>query len=277
MPLKRRNFVFEVSGRKSVEWRGPSRKGEAHFFNALSLLFPKGERLFMQALQDYREHPAVKADNALVADIKGFIGQEAQHTRVHLDYNEQIQAECPITSHLNQVTAVIVGAAQKLPRAHRLAITVALEHYTAILAAQILQQKHLLEDCDPEYAALWLFHSIEECEHRSVSFDVWTKAQGQGATAYLARCLAMVLVSPIFWATVTYYYAQLSHRDCATGLWATLKGHAQVARTLLGRNGVLTAALADFADFFKPSFHPSQHDVDTAMIAAFARLSQARA
>ncbi|MFP5449571.1 MAG: metal-dependent hydrolase, partial [Alphaproteobacteria bacterium] len=45
-------------------------------FNALSLTFPDGERLFMDAVRHYRDRVSGK----LAEDVRGFIAQEAIHS-----------------------------------------------------------------------------------------------------------------------------------------------------------------------------------------------------
>ena len=59
-----------------------------HFFNALSLLFPAGERFFMDSVRNYRDRIH---DPVLRKQVLGFIGQEAMHTREHVDYNDLLQ------------------------------------------------------------------------------------------------------------------------------------------------------------------------------------------
>jgi hypothetical protein len=52
--------------------------------NVLSLLFPPGERFFMDAVRAFRGQ--VK-DPSLLAQVRGFLGQEALHSREHKVFN----------------------------------------------------------------------------------------------------------------------------------------------------------------------------------------------
>ena len=66
-----------------------------------------------------------------------------------------------------------------LPRRRRLAITAALEHYTATLAECLLSKPEaqaLLGETEVRSLLLW--HALEESEHKAVAFDVYRAAGG---------------------------------------------------------------------------------------------------
>ena len=50
-----------------------------------------------------------------------------------------------------------------MPRSLRLAITAGAEHYTATMAALLLESG-MLEDCDPTMRSLMTWHALEEIE-----------------------------------------------------------------------------------------------------------------
>ncbi|WP_417545759.1 metal-dependent hydrolase [Marinobacter sp.] len=53
------------------------------------LKFPDGEQQFINVVRLYRDRIE---DPKLKAEIRGFIGQEALHSREHKDYNEALKA-----------------------------------------------------------------------------------------------------------------------------------------------------------------------------------------
>ena len=57
-----------------------------------------------------------------------------------------------------------------------LAATMALEHFTAILAHQLLADPRHLEGAEREAADLWRWHACEEIEHKGVAYDTWLHA-----------------------------------------------------------------------------------------------------
>ena len=52
----------------------------------------------------------------------------------------------------------------------------ALEHFTAILAHELLADPRHLAGADPATAALWRWHATEEIEHKGVAYDTWLHA-----------------------------------------------------------------------------------------------------
>lgn len=71
-----RDIRFDVAAAKDRRWLGGDPVGTA-VFNALSLTFPDGERMFIDAVRHYRDCVSGK----LADDVKGFLAQEAIHSR----------------------------------------------------------------------------------------------------------------------------------------------------------------------------------------------------
>ena len=61
---------------------------KSHLFNAMSVLFPEGERFFIHSVRHFREQ--IK-DPLLLEQIRGFIGQEGHHSREHELYNQRLR------------------------------------------------------------------------------------------------------------------------------------------------------------------------------------------
>src|SRR5207244_3358365 len=97
------------------------------------------------------------------------------------------------------------------PKGH-LAVTIALEHFTAIMADAMLTNDGVLEGADPRMAALWRWHAIEETEHKAVAFDVY-KTVAPGFLGWLRRCLIMLSATVIFWTHTLLNYFHFTHRD----------------------------------------------------------------
>ena len=77
--VKPRHLRFDVRTELRTLWHGNDAFRTA-FFNALSLQFPDGEQQFINAVRLYRDQIT---DPKLKEEIKGFIGQEALHSREH--------------------------------------------------------------------------------------------------------------------------------------------------------------------------------------------------
>ena len=156
--------------------------------DGLSIFLPEGERFFIRSLKHYG--PKL-GDPELAAEINGYSVQEAYHTREHEEYNRALAAlgydvekmEAPIRAGFEIVKNPL----------HRLAITCAIEHMTATLSTLTLRHPELLDNAAPAYRRLWMWHALEELEHKAVALDV-LKAATPGMSRwkrYMVRVLGM--------------------------------------------------------------------------------------
>ena len=81
------HFHFETAERRDWHSGDPAK---TIFFNALSVTFPEGEKFFMDSVKAYRDQIE---DPVLRDQIKGFLIQEAMHTREHVGYNKELDAQ----------------------------------------------------------------------------------------------------------------------------------------------------------------------------------------
>jgi len=254
MPI-RRDLRFNLPADRIRDWHshGPQ---VTHFFNALSVFFPVGERFFIASVRNYRDRVA---DPGLKKAVSVFIGQEAMHGREHERYNQLIQDGGMPVKGMERLVARVLGFAQKLtPQSWQLATTLALEHQTAILADLLLSNPDLLVGSDPAFRRLWQWHALEETEHKAVAYDVWNEAVGTSGVAYLVRGTSMVVTSLVFWALVATFSIRMIETDPATR--RRPGGYLDLANFLFGRQGMFRASLPAWRGYFKRSFHPWQHD-----------------
>ena len=119
-------------------------------------------------------------DPELSAQVAGFIGQEVTHGREHRALNERLQQMGYPTRRVDRMVRFDLRQAERRlgPRVC-LAITAALEHYTATLAETLLikpEAQALLGQNEVRSMLLW--HALEESEHKSVAFDVYRAVGG---------------------------------------------------------------------------------------------------
>src|SRR6202011_5293168 len=79
----------------------------------------------------------------------------------------------------------------------RLAVTVALEHYTAIMAENVFRDGSL-EQAHPTMRALLLWHAAEEIEHRAVAFDVLREVNPSHALRMAGLAVSGTMLG-VFW------------------------------------------------------------------------------
>src|SRR4051812_32031257 len=84
-----RNLHLDIPADTPRHWMGGD-PYSSHLMNAFSLLFPPGERFFMEAVRAFRSQIT---DPALLAQIRGFLGQEALHSREHKVFNDWLKKQ----------------------------------------------------------------------------------------------------------------------------------------------------------------------------------------
>jgi predicted metal-dependent hydrolase len=149
----------------------------SHVVAVLSAMFPEGEDFFVRAVRRYADR---FEDPQLQVQVRGFIGQEVTHGREHRALNERLQQMGYPTGRVDRSTKRGLALYERFaPPMMPLAMTAALEHYTATLAETLLTSERaqaLLGDSEVRSMLLW--HALEESEHKAVAFDVFRAAGG---------------------------------------------------------------------------------------------------
>lgn len=230
------------------------------FFNALSITFPRGEAFFIDSVRAFRDGVPGK----LAGEIAAFIKQEVVHSREHLAFNRQVTDQGYDVSRLDADVTMVLDLAYGRPPVLRLAATMALEHFTAILAHELLRDPRYLEGADTELAALWRWHAIEEIEHKGVAHDTWVHATRDWPRLkrWWVKTLMMLIVTRHFLHHRARGMMELLRQDGITGFraWGGLLRYA------LLRPGILRRVALPWASYFLPGFHPWKVD-DRALIA----------
>ncbi|WP_106640073.1 metal-dependent hydrolase [Allosphingosinicella vermicomposti] len=250
-------------------WLGGDPVGTA-LYNALSATFPKGEAFFVESVRAFREGASPK----LAAEIKAFVRQEVMHSREHVAFNKRaVEAGYDLRPLDEQVDYRLDIVRVRHPIA-ALAATMALEHFTAILAHELLRDPRHLADADAESAALWRWHAIEEIEHKGVAYDTWMHATRDWPrfARWKVKAKVMLLVTHNFLVDRTKGALELLRQDGLAGprVWARLFWFA------FGNPGMMRKILGAWASYFLPGFHPWNHDDRALIEREEKRLSAAR-
>jgi len=229
------------------------------FHNALSVTFPKGEAYFVESVKAYRDGVPPK----LAVEIRAFTQQEVMHSREHLAFNRRVIDNGYDISRLERAVDESLAEARTRPAIVNLIATAALEHYTAILAVMALRDSRYFKGVDAAQADLWRWHAIEEIEHKGVAYDTYLYATRDwpARRRWLLRAITMVKVTRIFWVKRIIGTLDLLAQDGITG-W---RAKARFAWYLLGYPGLMRRLMLPIAAFFRPGFHPWDHD-DRALI-----------
>jgi predicted metal-dependent hydrolase len=244
-------------------WLGGNPYGSA-LYDALSITFPKGEAFFVESVRAFRDG----APPRLAEEIRAFTTQEVMHSREHVAFNKRaVEAGYDIAPLEKRVDERLEETKTRPPIIN-LAATMALEHFTAVIAHQLLGNPRHLKGADPQSAALWRWHSIEEIEHKGVAFDTWLFATRDWPRwkRWLVKSRVMMKVTRNFFVERTHGALILLAQDGIKGprAWAGLFWYALVAP------GMFRKILGAWIRFFLPGFHPWNQD-DRALIETAER------
>ena len=100
---------------------------------------------------------------------------------------------------------------------------------------------------------LLFWHAVEESEHKAVAFDVLKEVDD----SYLLRAGMMAFVTTMLLSCIALLSLRLMRQDGQARSW---RAWGRYARTLLGRHGFFTRMIGDYLDYYRPGFHPGDHD-----------------
>lgn len=222
------------------------------FFNALSMSFPMGEQFFIDSVRAGLAALPADARPRFEAEVRGFIGQEATHRRIHALFNGHLERQGLVNHWEPRIRRRLRALDGKDIRAS-LAVTAATEHFTAILAEYLLGNPAALAGAETRLVTLWQWHASEEAEHRSTAFDLYRALGG----SELWRLRLFRLVTFHF---ITDVLRQTLHNLWRDGSWRRASTWRGAARFLFGDNGLWTQMRGPWRDYLRHDFHPAQRE-----------------
>ena len=232
------------------------------WFNALSATFPRGETLFIDAVKAFREG----APPRLAAEIRAFIKQEVNHTREHLAFNRAAGAAGYELGAIDARVEKLLGDVYARPKHAWLAVTIALEHFTAMFAHEFLAHPQHFVGADGEQAELWRWHAAEEIEHKGVAYDTWLHATKDWSRwkRWKVKSLLMLVITKRF---VTHRFRDAKELLAQDGI-AGWRATAGLLWYVFGKPGILRRIFPAWCAYFLPGFHPWDRD-DRALIGKY--------
>ncbi|MBU1606017.1 MAG: metal-dependent hydrolase [Alphaproteobacteria bacterium] len=230
--------------------------------NALSATFPRGEAFFIEAVKAHR----AGADPKLEAEIRAFVRQEINHTREHVAFNRLAEDAGYDIAKIDKRVEQLLALTKGRPPIANLLVTMALEHYTAMMAHEFLANPSHFEDSDPEVRAMWRWHAVEEIEHKGVAYDTFEHATRDWTPfrRWMRRSVVMLIVTRRFLFNRWIDAMDLLAQDGITG-WKARWG---LFKYLTVTPGVLRRIFPAWLSNFRPGFHPWDHD-DRALIGKY--------
>jgi hypothetical protein len=242
-------------------WHGGSVEATA-IYNALSTTFPKGEAFFVESVRMFRDAAPAK----LAEEIKGFTTQEAIHSREHDAFNRRAAEAGYDLSKLEARVEQRLAVARARPPIVNVAATMALEHFTAIIAHELLANPKHLDGADKDVADLWRWHACEEIEHKGVAYDTWLHATAHWShwMRWKVKAKVMLYVTRNFLVDRTGGALELMRQDGVTGVeaWARLLSYLWLKPAMFRK------IAGAWLKFFLPGFHPWNED-DRHLLRAY--------
>jgi predicted metal-dependent hydrolase len=255
-----RHLELEIPADTPRHWIGGN-PYYSHMLNAFSLLFPPGERFFMDAVRVFRDR--VRSPE-LREQVRGFLAQEALHSREHRTFNRWLSSQgIDAESIERSIWDEIMRRRAKREPLDDLAVTCALEHFTALMAEMWLREPAYRALAPEPLRRLWTWHALEELDHKAVAFDVYKEVGGDHAR----RTRWMRRITLGFFLAVTVLHVDLLRAD---GAFADPLAIAKSWWTFWGPRGFYTRLIPQYLRYYRRDFHPWDHD-SRALIAQFER------
>lgn len=245
-PVRRMDYNFE----NTPKYWCANDPAMTHYFTGLSTLFPEGESYFVRSVRALREH--AKLNEALDREISAFIGQEAMHSKEHHAFHISAQQHGMNPESLEKVTGIVLKGLEKVfSKKWNLLVTVGLEHYTAVLVVSMMETVNEYMT-DKTIRDLWLWHSVEETEHKAVAFDLYEYLYGNGLNAYLPRVTIFTLSLILITGLSTIYQIVLMKRDKQLSNLKTWQNFFNFAAKQY------KTFIPKFFEYYRYDFHPNQ-------------------
>jgi predicted metal-dependent hydrolase len=243
-----RKLRFPLNKDRARNWTG--RQALTDMFHGLSLMFPEGEKEFIESVRPF---VARIDDPELRAQADAFTKQEAHHTREHARYNELLASlGYPVGELERDMKRKIRWAQKNMSPRTRLAFTVASEHFTAVLADAFLSNEMDWGGADETFAALWRWHAVEELEHKAVAFDVYDRT----VSTYAHRVLVMAFVTVLFGHDIGSYGSAMMRADGVQ----PRSGWREIGKFFFSETKLGWRILGNYVKYYKPGFHPWDQD-----------------
>jgi uncharacterized protein len=174
-----RPLDFRLSSKTSDDCIWNHRRPEyAVFLNALGVHVPYFERYLVFALRKAR---SATRDARLKKDQGGIIGQEAHHAHNYRQFSAALFERYASLRRIDRRAMQYFEKHAQLDSDRRLiGFTAGYETFTFLAGLLLLDEfDDWFGDADPEIAAFWIWHQVEEVEHGSVAFDTYKHLYGE--------------------------------------------------------------------------------------------------
>jgi hypothetical protein len=231
----------------------------SHVLTVLSSVFPDGEDFFVRSVERVQDRID---DPRLRTDVEGFVGQESMHGDQHRVLNERLaELGYPTRAIGKYIVKTLQWRERIQSEKFNLAVTAALEHYTATLAETLLGNPEARDEIGHEGVRhLLMWHALEEAEHKSVAFDVY---RAVGGTERMRNAAMLVVHLNFIFETGIWTIISLAmDRDARRHPLRVLRELGQMRKSPFSR----PETVRQLFQYHRRNFHPNDRDT-RALIA----------
>jgi uncharacterized protein len=221
-----------------------------HFLNALSVVLPECEKFFIGVVKPYMKTSV--DDRAYILE---FIKQEGYHRYAHMQYNDWLSNQGLPIKQLQATTNKRWAIANKLlTNKQKLALTICIEHITVIYAAVLLENEEMLNAMHSHFKSIWIYHAVEEIEHRAVTMDIW---RNHYSSDLMIKSMMPFALIGYMWYVGKHTLVFLHHDKqlLKPQTWKDM-----ITFLFNKKTGLIRRSFLKWMDIMKPNFHPNDHD-----------------
>lgn len=232
---------------------------KTHFFNAISILVPVGEYSVLHTL---KESQKIIKDPELKAQVTEMIAQENWHSYSHRKYNEWLDrmgypSFLLSSKYMQQQLALKKLIDRTAGERAWLPGVVSGEHNITCFIEYVLERPAMLQKMHPQFRQAWLWHFLEELEHKGTSMDIWNDTKELHNRKRILLKLGHIAQGVRFNLTVLRNMCILLSHDKQLWKWKTLKDGASF---FFGFDGVFFKTMRPWMSLFSRNWHPWDHD-----------------
>lgn len=228
------------------------------YFASLSIFLTYGEDLVIDTARYHRD---LIQDPLLKQRVTALIGQEALHSKLHEELNDAfLKVDLPVALFRTWAEWVFKYGFNRLPQPMKLSLMAGIEHFTAVLAEYMMNHEEIFfESQDQKQRAIWMWHMLEESEHKDIAYDVFQTLSNNYALRVAGFFPALITILVLISAAsiLVPFYRKPSNLISV----AYYKDMFKSAALIFGlKNGVYGSSIKHIFDYLRPSFHPNDHD-----------------
>jgi len=228
------------------------------FFATLSVFLTYGEDLVIETA---RHHRNLLTDPVLKQRVTALIGQEAIHSKIHNEFNDAIKdLDYPVTLYRFLGEQFFKHVFLRFPQPLKLSMMAGIEHFTAVLAEYMMKhEKNFYYSEDAKTRAMWMWHMLEESEHKDIAYDVYQVLNGSYPLRISGFLLAYgTILGLVPFAAFCVPIVRKPQEMLTKKFWKDAKRGVGLVFGL--KDGVFGSTQRQIFDYLRRDFHPNDHD-----------------